>query len=116
MSEHRTTTCHLTAPGHRVHPSQLMLALRGRPPMRVEFVGEHDSGILVAPVGRPDRLHVWCMHEPWRAVVREAVARGVRILLAYENALARIGGDYVSHTSPEHWHECPGHPSARDLT
>ncbi|MFN3866030.1 MAG: hypothetical protein ACK4MD_04865 [Demequina sp.] len=107
MSEHTPARCNYSASGHMTHPIQYRLAFRASEPKIMQIVGEHPLGITVAPLGKPDHVESWCMHEEWREVVRKGLASGLNMALSYEHGLASIGGEHISHTSPEHWTDCP---------
>ena len=107
MSDTQLRRCRYSASGHALHPIQFRRARSAGDPVPVTIVGTHATGILVAPLGDPSHIEVWCMHEQWRAVVREAVAEGTTTLLSYKHGLADVGGKFISHTPPECWRECP---------
>jgi hypothetical protein len=111
MSQDAPFRCFYSAAGHAKHPIQFKLAFNASPPRVMTIVGEHPKGVVVAPAtgdaSAPEAVEVWYMHEPWRVVVKRALAKGHTRLLSYEHALAQIGGEYISHTTEEGWRECP---------
>lgn len=107
MADANPVRCRYSASGHMTHPIQYKLAFRASEPEIMQIIGEHSDGITVAPVGTPDHIAVWCMHQEWRDVVRAARAKGITTVLSYQHGLARVGDEFISHTSPEHWTECP---------
>ncbi|WP_430868611.1 hypothetical protein [Demequina aurantiaca] len=107
MTDGDVITCRRSASGHALHPIQFRLAREAGAPEPVVFLGEHATGILVAPADALSHVETWCMHEQWRVRVREGVAAGHTTLLSYRRGLAQIGDKYVSHVSPLGWKECP---------
>jgi hypothetical protein len=107
MSDTRQFRCRYSASGHNVHPIQARLARQAGDPVPMTIVGPHDKGIVVAPASNPDHVEVWCMHQRSRDLVSDAVALGFTSLLSWEHGFAKVGEEYISHTTPETWRECP---------
>ena len=107
MNDATPARCRYSAAGHMKHPIQYKLAFRAGDPVVVQIVGEHDLGVLVAPVDNPDHVEEWCMHQQWRDVIHAAMGSGITTMLKYKHALARIGDEYISYVSREYWRECP---------
>ena len=107
MSRHHHYRCHYSRSGHALHLIQFRLAYGASDPVPMRIVGEHETGIVVAPLDDPGHLEVWCMHQEWRDLVHEALAAGVRDVLACAHGLAQVDGAHFSRCRPGHWVECP---------
>lgn len=107
MADATPARCRYSAAGHMKHPIQYKLAHQAGAPVPKQIVEEHPTGFTVAPLGEPDHVEVWCMHQEWRDVIRQALKQGITEVLSYEYGLAKIGDEYISHTSPQDWRECP---------
>ncbi|WP_062308330.1 hypothetical protein [Demequina subtropica] len=96
--------CGLSTPGHSPHFIQAKRALANRHPRLLTVVAVTATGVDVT---EGTAVEHWRLHPAGRAIVGDALERGVTHLHDQGTSFAVVGGIGVSYCADDlQWHEC----------